>query len=200
MAWNKYYFFVKSPQLTAMPTVLEQLGLGQYQPQEQVPLHASNKPKTLFTGFYNNSLLLVHPDLVFEFFADEPSETEKRFVATFPGCEMAALIENSTVGLFGYALIVNGQKIRMKDGSDGQIYHDTGEQLPEEQHVLAETIFGEDELDEMRADGMSEEEVEATIRFEASWRVPNRLTKRYLGEEVGSLDPTKVQLTRYRLS
>lgn len=199
MAWNKYYIFVKSPQLTDMPEILSKLGLAQYKPTAQVSLHDSNKPKTLFTGFYNDCLLLVHPDLAFHFFEEEPSETEKRFLATFSGNEMAVLIENSTVGLFGYALIVNGQKIRMKDGGDGEIYHDTGEQLPEEKEVLAETIFGEDELDEMREDGMSEQEVEATIQFEASWRVPNRLTKRYLGEEVAYIDTDKVQLTMYSL-
>jgi hypothetical protein len=197
MAWNKYYIFVKSPQLTDTTEILHKLGLAQYNPTEQVPLHYSNKPETLFVGFYRDSLLLVHPELPFQFFGDAPSETEKLFLSTFPGCEIAALIENSTVGLFGYAVIENGQKIRMKDGCDGEIYNDRGELLPEEQEILAEEIFGEEELDEMREDGLSEEEVAATVSFEASWRVPSLLTKRFLGVPVGAINTEQVQLTRY---
>ena len=85
----------------------------------------------------------------------------------------------------------------MKDGCDGEIYNDAGELLPEEQEILAEEIFGEDELDEMREDGMSEEEVQATVSFEASWRVPNLLSARYLGEPVGAIDTEQVMLIKY---
>jgi hypothetical protein len=197
MAWNKYYVFVKAPESRDMDALLASLGLGHYKPVEEVPLLDSNKPKTLFAGFYQDNLLLVHPDLAFHFFGEGQSETEQLFIQTFPGKEIAALIENSTVGLFGYALIENGRKVRMKDGSDGEIYHDTGELLPEEKEILAGEIFSEDELDEMREDGMSEAEVQAAVSFEASWRVPNRVSARYLGEPVRSMDIERVILTRY---
>jgi hypothetical protein len=197
MAWNKYYVFVKAPESSDMGALLVSLGLGHYKPVEEVPLLDSNKPKTLFAGFYQGNLLLVHPDLASYFFGEEQSETERLFIQTFPDKEIAALIENSTVGLFGYAILENGRKVRMKDGSDGEIYHDMGELLPEEQVILASEIFGEDELDEMREDGMSEEEVQAAVAFEASWRVPNLLSARYLGEPVRSIDTEQVMLTRY---
>ena len=197
MAWNKYYIFVQSPKLTDIDGILGRLNLTQYKATKQVPLHYSNKPKTLFAGFYNGNFLIVHPRLPFEFFTDAQSETEKRFIDTFPDSEIASLVENSSVGLFSYAIISNGQKVRMKDGSDGEIYHDEGELLSEEKEVLSERIFEEDELEEMRENGLSEEEVDTMIKFEASWRVPNRLTKRYLGETVGSMDTDKVMLTMY---
>ena len=197
MAWNKYYIFVKSPKLTDIKEVLSKLNLGQYKATKEVPLHFSNKPQTLFTGVYNDNLLIVHPDLPFHFFSDTPTETEKIFVDAFPDTEIAALIENSTVGLFSYAIIDKGQKIRMKDGADGEIYHDIGDLLPEENEVLSEKIFGDEEIEEMKENGMSNEEVDAMIKFEASWRVPNRLTRRYLGETVSSMDTDKIMLTMY---
>jgi hypothetical protein len=197
MAWNKYYIFVKSPKLTDINEIISKLNLGQYKPAKEVPLHFSNKPETLFAGFYNGNLLIVHPDIPFHFFNDTQSNTEKLFNETFPDSEIAALVENSTVGLFSYAIIDKGQKVRMKDGSDGEIYHDIGELLGEEKEVLAEKIFGDDELEEMNENGLTEDEVNATIKFEASWRVPNRLTKRYLGETVNSIDTNKVILTMY---
>lgn len=197
MAWNKYYIFVKSPKVTDIGEILSKLNLSQYNPTKVVPLHYSNKPETLFTGFYNDNLIIVHPDLPFQFFHDTSTETEKLFIDTFPNSEIAALIENSTVGFFSYAIIDKGQKIRMKDGSDGDIYHDEGQLLPEEKEVLSEKIFQDDEIEEMKENGMSDDEVDAMIKFEASWRVPNRLTKRYLGESVGSIDTNKVMLTMY---
>jgi hypothetical protein len=197
MAWNKYYIFVKAPKLTDINKILSKLNLEQYKPKKEVPLHYSNKPQTLFTGFYNGNLLIVHPELPFEFFNDAESVTERLFIDTFPDSEIAALIENSTVELFSYAIIKDGQKIRMKDGSDGEIYHDEGELLAEEKEVLSEEIFPADEIEEMKEDGMSEEEVEEMIKFEASWRVPNRLTKRYLGETVNTINTNKVMLTEY---
>ena len=197
MAWNKYYIFVTTPKSKDLADVLSKLNLGQYKPVKEVPLHYSNKPETLFAGFYNDNLLIVHPDLPFDFFSDTQSETEKLFTDTFPDSEIAVLIENSTVGLFSYAIIDKGKKIRMKDGCDGEIYHDEGDLLVEETEILSEEIFGADEIEEMKENEMSDEEVDAMIKFEASWRVPNRLTKRYLGETVGQIDSEKVLLTIY---
>ncbi len=197
MAWNKYYIFVKSPKLTDISEILSKLNLSKYKPTKEVPLHYSNKPETLFTVFYNGNFLIVHPDLAFQFFHDTPSETEKLFIDTFPDSEIAALIENSTVGLFSYAIIDKGQKVRMKDGAGGDIYHDEGQLLSEEKEVLSGKMFQDDEIEEMKENGMSEIEVDTMIKFEASWRVPNLLTKRYLGETVDSIDTNKVILTMY---
>ena len=55
----------------------------------------------------------------------------------------------------------------------------------------------DDKIEEREQDGMSDEEVAAIITHEASWRVPNLLTKRYFGETVGSIDTDKIMLTRY---
>jgi len=197
MAWNKYYIIVKSPKLTDTNEILTKLNLGKYKPAGEVPLHYTNKPETLFTGFYNNNFIVVHPDLAFHFFGDTQTETEKLFIDTFPDSEIAALVENSTVGLYSYAIINNGQKIRMKNGCDGEVYNDKGDLLPEEKEILSQQIFEDDEIEEMKQDGMSDEEVAAIINHEASWRVPDLLTKRYFGETVGSIDTDKIMLTRY---
>ncbi len=197
MAWNKYYIFVKTPKSTNLADILFKLNLAKYKPVKEVPLHYSNKPETLFAGFYNNNLLIVHPDLPFDFFHDTQSDTEKLFIDTFPDSEIAALVENSSVGLFSYAIIDNGKKVRTKDGCDGEIYHDEGDLLEEEKEILSEEIFGADEIEEMKENEMSDEEIDAMIKFEASWRVPNRLTKRYLGETVAQIDSEKILLTMY---
>jgi hypothetical protein len=195
MAWNKYYIFIQSPGLTDLAEALSKLNLGHYRPVKQVALHLSNKPETLFAGLYNGCLLVVHPDLPFQFFTDEQSETETMFIREFPDAEIAALLENSTVDLFGFAVITKGKKIRMKDGCDGEIFHDEGEPLPEELESLSEAM--EEMGEELREEGLSEEEIKNEVAFEAAWRVPNLLSKRYLGEYAGAIDTEKVQLTMY---
>ncbi len=197
MAWNKYYIFVKSPKTKDLGEILKQLNLGHLKPTETVPLHYSNKPETLFAGFYNDNLLLVHPDLPFDFFNANQTDTEKLFIKTFPDTEIGVLIENSTVGLFSFAIIKNGQKIRMKDGSDGEYYNDAGDLLPEEKEILTQKIFEEEEIDEMKEMEMTDEDIEASRIFQASWRVPNLLSKRYLDECVSDIDTDKVKLTKY---
>lgn len=199
MAWNKYYIFVKNIKSTDLTEILPKLNLGHYKPLREVSLSATNKPTTLFAGVYNGHLLLVHQELVFTFFGPDQSEEERRFIDAFPESEIAVLVSNETVGLFSFAIIEQGTKIRMKDGCDGKIYNDVGAPLPEENEVLSEEIFMEEELEEMKEDGMTEEEIQAMIAFEASYRVPDRLARRYLGEDILFMDTDTVKLTMYAL-
>ena len=199
MAWNKYYIFVKDVKINDFNDLLPQLNLGHYKPLREASLADTNKPSTLFAGIYNGNLLLVHPDIVFKFFGPDQSEEEKCFIRAFPDAEIAALVSNESVGLFSYAIVVKGRKVRMKDGCDGQIYNDFGDLLPEEKDILSEEIFMADELEEMKENGMSESEIQEMIKFEASYRVPNKLTERYLDEPVLSIDLEKVKLTMYTL-
>ena len=199
MAWNQFYIFVKGPSFDNLEATLTSLDLGGYKPVGEVELHQTSKPTTLFAGVYNGNLVLVHPDLVFEFFRHEQSEVEQLFIRAFPEAEIAALIINETVGLFGFALIVAGRKVRMKEGCDGEYYIDIGDQLPEEQEVLSRD---EEELEgmreELRDEDLADEEIEAMVQFEASYRVPNLLTARYLGEPVMEMSSQKVvPVTRY---
>ncbi len=197
MAWNKRYIIIKFPKLTNTEEILIKLNLAKYKPIKEVSLDYSNKPKTLFTGFYNDSFIIVHPDLAFDFFGKNQTETEQLFIDTFPNSEIAILVENSTVGLYSYAIINKGQKIRMKDGADGEVFNDEGNLLPEEKEILSQKIFEDDEIEEMKEDGMTDEEITAMINHEASWRVPDLLTKRYFGETVSSIDTNKIILTMY---
>src|SRR5215831_7711294 len=126
MAWNHYYIFVKSSKFPDINEILSRLNLSDYKPAEACTLSETNKLNTLYAGFYNGYLLIVHPDLVFKFFTPDRSAEEKLFIQAFPDAEIAALIINESVSLFGFAVIINGKKIRMKDGSDGEIYNDVG--------------------------------------------------------------------------
>jgi hypothetical protein len=197
MAWNKYYIVVTNQQGATPTDILTKLGLNGYQPVGAANFFQTNKSDDLFIGTYQDKLIIASPDLTYGMFATEPSDIEKSFVAAFPSSEIAALAENSTVGEFGYSLIENGQRKRLKHGCDGEIYVDFGEMLPEEQEILAGHIFDPEELDEMRED-MDEEEVQNMVTFEASWRAPGQISKRYFGDSIDNLDADAIKLTRFR--
>lgn len=197
MAWNKYYVVVTDQQGATPAGTLTKLSLTSYQPAGEANFLQTNKSDDLFIGAYKDKLVIANPNLTYSFFDAEPSDIEKRFVAAFPSCYIAALAENSTVGEFGFTIIEKGQRIRIKHGCDGEIYTDIGEPLPEEQAISAGHIFDLEELDEMRED-MDEEEVQNMVAFEASWRAPAEISKRYFGEIIDNLDTDAIKLTRYK--
>ena len=197
MAWNKYYIVVTNQQGATPTDILSKLSLTDYQSAGDANFHQTNKSADLFIGNYKDNLVIANPDLTYGFFAAEPTDIEKRFVAAFPFSKIAALAENSTVGEFGYSLIDNGQRIRVKHGCDGEIYTDIGEKLAEEEEILAGHIFDPEELDEMRED-MHEDEVQNMVSFEASWRTPAQISKRYFGDIIDNLDTDAIKLTRFR--
>jgi hypothetical protein len=196
MSWNKYYIIVTRQEGVTPEEVRDRLGLQGYAVQGRVNLWETNKPETLFIGQYRDCILIVDPEMPFQFFLPEPSPAEQLFERTFPDSEIAVLIENGTVNLFGFAIIKKGKRVRMKDGCDGDIYHDIGKPLPEELEISNSIIFPESELEEMR-EGSDEDEVARMIDFEASWRTTNALGKRYFGVPLGSLDGNEIMLTRF---
>ena len=123
---------------------------------------------------------------------------EKRCIDCFPSSTIAALIENSTVGLFGFAIIHNGSRIRVQHGSDGEIYIDVGDPLPEksESYIDFKNSVSEDEEEEI-INETGEEGYEEFLQFESAWGVPNLLSKRFLGEYVETIDGGKIEFTRY---
>lgn len=199
MAWNKYYIVVTNQQEANPIDILNKLGLTAFNQSGTASFFETNKSDDLFIGTYGDKLIIANPDLTYGFFANEPSEIEEKFVNAFPVSEIAALAENSTVGEFGYAVINNGKRIRVKHGCDGEIYMDIGGKLLEELEILAGQIFDPKELDEMRED-MDEEEVQRMIEFEASWRVPAQISKRYFNSRIDNLDTDAIKLVRFKKS
>jgi hypothetical protein len=197
MAWNKYYIVITNQKGMQPAEILTKLSLSGYVADGETNFLATNKSDDLFIGNYKDKIIIANPDLTYPFFSKQPDDFEKKVVAAFPATEIAVLMENSTVGQFGYSIIENGQRIRIKDGCDGEIYNDIGELLPEEQTILAGHIFDPEELDDMRED-MNEEEVQSMVTFEASRRTPSEISKRYFGDSIDNLDIDAIKLTRYR--
>ena len=197
MAWNKYYIVVTNRPNEVPDDLLKKLELTGYIKVGQADFHDTNKSNDLFIGSYGDNLVIANPDLTYAFFAIQPTQIEKKFIEIFPDSEIAALAENSSVGEFGYAIIENNARVRIKHGCDGNIYNELGDLLYEEEEILEGDIFEQEELDEMRED-MNEEDVQKMIAFEASWRTPAQISKRYFADRIDNLDSDSIKMTRYK--
>ena len=196
MAWNKYYIFVTNQHKIDIPVILTTLGLSDYQAIGEVDLNFTNKPKTLFISHFNDCLLLIHPSLVFDFFKETPSETEKNFIRCFPDSEIAAIYHNETVNGYGYTIINQGERQRVNYGSDGDIYLNFGSLLEEEILMSNSFSIDEEELEELTEE-MDEEMVPPFIQFLKDVRIPVSLTARYFGVPVYQIDPLSIKFTEY---
>jgi hypothetical protein len=108
------------------------------------------EPNTLYIGTYKNNLLICVPELPSLLLEDVTTDTEDRILELCPEAEICAVVLHSVVDLWGYAVTVNGEKIRTRAGSgDDGVFIEDGEPLPEELELLSklesEESFEEDE-------------------------------------------------------
>ena len=181
--------------------MLRKLNLENYSAEKEVALYEANKARTLFIGHYKNVLIIIHPDWPFDFFGPKQSETEKKFIRLFPKSEITVLIINEQVGAFGYVIIQDGIKIKMKDGADGKIFNDFGPLLPEEVEIKRQIrngeVLPEEEIAELQED-MSEKEVQKHVEFEAWWGTSELIAKRYFdGQTMNNMLSSDIKVTRF---
>lgn len=205
MSWNKDCVFISKPSPLKESELLLKLGCEDYLPVGDVCLYKTikfylNDPAPLFIRKTQKYIMIIDCKLPFLFLEEPLSERAKTIIDAFPGSEIASLFENGTGYLFGYAVIQNGERVRLKVGDDGKIQQDFGEPLAEERAVLEEmqksgdyqAIFG-DCIEE----GMSAAEAQRLVEFEASWRVPMQLSARYLGQPMDAFLDNELILTKY---
>lgn len=209
MSWNKFFVLVSNQKNADIPQLLEKLKLTEYKKVGETDLYGTNKPKTLFISHFKDALLFSHPSIPYDFFKshDEfqkydayPSEIENRFINCFPKSLIASIIEDGTGCSYGFSLIENGIKTRMKNGSDGEIYNDFGDPLIEEDESYENfyKLLNENGGEEQLVKEIGEEEFDLHVEYESSWGVPNLLSKRFLGEYINEINGELILFSKYK--
>lgn len=193
MAANFYFVFVEKKQEFNLNQFLNKIGFEGFNPQNKVEIWRTSKPKTLYLGEYNNHFIFAEQGLPFEFFKEKPSKIEKLFVDEFPNSEISAYVLNESVGMFGFSIIKNGKRMRVKNGGDGEMYIDIGEKLPIELSLINENLFYAEELEGMRKNN---ENISMLLEIEGSFRATGHLISERLGKDFYTID-NEVVLTRY---
>ena len=193
---DKFYLIIITHALNmSVATVKAKLGLDNLKPITEISFYnAQSVDKGICIGKYEDKILIVSQEKIFGLFGKDVTPFEKGITELFPKSEIAALTLYDTVDLYGYSIIQDGKRVRVKSGADSKVYIDIGDKLKEENDVLKTEIFSPDEMKEMKQKYTSKE-VERFVENEVGVRVTHALLLKYFNNyEV--LD--KIQLTEYQ--
>ncbi|WP_289055862.1 DUF6928 family protein [Carboxylicivirga marina] len=140
----------------------------------------------LFIGRYKDCIIISAQDIPMLFFEDSLSKVEQKLIERFPDAEICSIVLHSVVNLWGFAIIKNGAKIRVRAGSanDGT-FCDYGELQEEEKEIFSKSSVDENgrriyKFEDMPGEIFSEDQVGENYVF--------AMTKRYFSQQLDSLD------------
>jgi hypothetical protein len=188
MGWKASTIIINKPNQVDNEDLLKELGFMSLRRIEDEPFEVAINPgnKKVYLGFYRDNLLICTPDLPMQFFEDSETQVEKILKHKFPNSEICSIILHSTVNLWGYSVIKNGQKIRARAGSaDDGTFVEFGEPLDEEKELLGKSKLDDKGnriylLDDFPEEPFDEDQVGENFVFS--------ICKRYFGEELDSAD------------
>jgi hypothetical protein len=142
MGW-KLSSIIVNPVTNVNPEdLLNKLGFKNLVKLSDQPFEDAMNPQqgTVYIGTYKDNLIICADNLPQNFFDGSLSKSEEVLISYFPNSEICALSLQSTTSLFGFALIKNGEKIRVKAGDlDKGTTIDFGEPLQEEKELLSKS-------------------------------------------------------------
>jgi len=146
--WKFYLIIISNTLNLNTNQVAEKLGL-KVKVSNPINFLSAQKSEGISIGIINDNIVIVSDELVFDFFEKDAKKAELEFVKLFSESKVTVLVANSTVNLYGFCLIENSKRIRVKSGADGEIYVDFGKPLSYELQLSAQKIFSDDELQEI---------------------------------------------------
>lgn len=188
MGWKASAIIIHRPTQIDAEELLQKLGFSNLKRIEDETFDGALNPddNSVYIGFYKENLLICAPDIPMLFFEEFETPIEKTLKEIFPNAEICSIILQSTVNLWGFAVIMNGQKIRARAGSaeDGT-FIEIGEPLDEEKELLSKSKLDENGsriyfLDDFPNEPFHEDQVGENLVFS--------ICKRYFGEELNNAD------------
>ncbi|MFT3705995.1 MAG: hypothetical protein QM802_26750 [Agriterribacter sp.] len=125
--------------------LLNKLGYINLTKIEEQPYDIAMYPdeNEIYIGSYKNNLIISSQQLPIIFFKETLSDLEKILIDHFPDSEICAVSLHSSINHFGFAVIKNGEKIRVKAGdADMGTVIDIGNPLEQENELLSRSKVG----------------------------------------------------------
>ncbi len=142
MGWSIYAVLIKSDKQISYEKFIDELGYDvvRYLPEEPLNNVLYAEEDKIFFGSYKGITIIASYKLPFALYNNANSKEENKLAEFFPDTEIAAVSLQSTVNHFGFALLKNGRKIRIKAGDAiAGTAIDLGEPLKEELELLAKS-------------------------------------------------------------
>lgn len=203
MGWKASMIIIHQPTKIGNEQLLEELGFKGLTKIKDEPFDDVLNPSAhkVFIGVHNNNLVICTVDIPLKLIEANDTPIERRFIELFPNSEICAIVLHSTVNLWGYSIIKNGQKIRARAGcADDGTYLEMGEPLAEEKELLSKSKLDSNGkriylFEDLPDEPLQEDQVGENFVFFICYK--------YLDEELDSaetsLHETILQGYRYRV-
>ena len=188
MGWKAFAIIINKPTEVENEILLKELGFEGVTKikDEEFDVAINPDDNTVYIGSYKDNLLVCTPEIPMLFFEDYETQTENTVSRLFPNSEICSIVLHSVVNLWGYSVIKNGKRIRMRAGSanDGTFIEE-GVPLEEEKDLLSKSTLNDDGkriyvFDDSPDEVYSEDQVGENFVFS--------ICKRYFEEELDSAD------------
>ena len=188
MGWKAFSIIIKSKSDLDYESFLAELGYLGIQKAQNKTYETAIYPNNnqVFIGRYEDCIIVSAPDIPMLFFENSLSTVEKILINRFPNTEICSIVLHSVVNLWGFAIIKNGEKIRVRAGSanDGT-FCNYGKVQEEEKELFSKSSFDENgdrvyKFEDMPDEIFSEDQVGENFVF--------GISKRYFGEQIDYLD------------
>ncbi len=188
MGWKASTIIIKNPSEVDYENLLSQIGYSDLKKIENEKFERVINPEEnkVYIGKFKNNLIICSQDTPMHFFKNSDSDAVNSIINHFPNSEICSIILHSSVNLWGFAIIKNGEKLRIKAGSaeDGT-FVEYGKPLEEEKELLSKSTIDENGVrtyifDDIDDEVMTEDQVGENFVF--------AITKRYFGEEINRND------------
>ncbi len=188
MGWKASMIIINPRVEVDMEKLLHDLGFKKLKKINDQPLDDAIYPNDdeVYIGIYEDNLLICASDLPMMFFDEHINEIEKIFLNRFPDSEVCSIVLQSTVNLWGYSILKNGNKFRTRAGSaDDGTFIDVGEPLEQEKALFAKSTVDTRgnrmyKFEDLPGELLTEDQVGENFVFE--------ICGRYFGESLDSAD------------
>ncbi|MFK8054866.1 MAG: hypothetical protein AB8F78_02000 [Saprospiraceae bacterium] len=188
MGWKASMIFANSNKEVDLNTLFESFGIYNLQKTDSHFFETVMDPDDdkIYIGKFNGNTIICMQDIPIDSLNDSMSTAETELSKAFDKVDIVTLILHSVVNLWGYSVVKNGQKVRVRAGSsEGGTMVENGDPLPEEEALLSQSRVSDTGERLFTIDGLPDEEF---TEDQVGENFVFNISATYFGESLDSSD------------
>lgn len=188
MGWKTSMIMINSDNEFDKDELFESLGCYELKSIDKQYFDSIMNPDDgkIYIGRYNGNTIICMQDLPLESLDNTVSRAEKVLSTKFPDTDIVTFALHSVVNLWGYSIVKNGKKLRVRAGSsEGGTMVEFGEIMEEEKELFSKSKVNSSGervfiFEDMPDDEFQDDQVGESFVFDIS--------RKYLGENLDACD------------
>ena len=163
MGWKTSMIFANSVQEFDIEELFNEMGIYELKKVDEQPFDSIMNPDDdrIYIGKFNGNTIICMQDLPLESLDESISRAEHAMSNTFSKSDIVTFALHSVVNLWGYSIVRNGEKIRVRAGSsEGGTMVEYGNITKEEEGLMSQSRINESGKRVFKIEGLPDEEFE----------------------------------------